>query len=586
MPDLIAQGAEKEQRWRRSLAEADRFDIGRRAGAWSTAWDERISRRHAALCWRGGELEVLQLPEARNPIYYRGRKSTHFTLKPGEYFVIGGTTFSVVDDKVLVSLEHPQPFTEKHFDRAELRRAAFRNPDQRIAALARLPDIISTSATDAELYSRLVSVLLAGITAAKGVALVRRTADSQEIEVLHWDHRSLTGDNFFPSQRLIHQSLNAATSIVHVWNQTTEPTAKFTQQANIDWAFSTPLVGPRCQGYALYAAGSNSAALSASDPEALRDDLKFAELVATTFSRLREAQHAERRLAGLSTFLSPVVLAMLAESDVETVLAPREAELTVLFCDLRGFSRLAEKSAHNLFELLERVSLALGVMTRHILAQGGVIGDFHGDAAMGFWGWPLAQDDAAARACRAALAIREEFAAAAQDSGHRTLADFRIGIGIATGRAVAGKIGTSDQVKVTAFGPVVNLASRLESLTKTVQAPILLEERTAAALQAAEFSAGRLRPVARVCPWGMATPVALSELLPHSQHAGDLHAAQLSNYATALAKFHHRDWSAARAELEPLRAGDPVAAFLWQYMEQFQFQAPADWPGFIAMREK
>ena len=55
--------------------------------------------------------------------------------------------------------------------------------------------------------------------------------------------------------------------------------------------------------------------------------------------------------------------------------------------------------------LLQRVSKALGVMTQHIRQQGGVVGDFQGDAAMGFWGWPLAQPDAVLRTCRAAVAI-------------------------------------------------------------------------------------------------------------------------------------------------------------------------------------
>ena len=88
------------------------------------------------------------------------------------------------------------------------------------------------------------------------------------------------------------------------------------------------------------------------------------------------------------------------------VLAPRETEVAVLFCDLRGFSRHSERSADDLLGLLNRVSQALGVTTHEIREQGGVLGDFHGDAAMGFWGWPLPQPDAAVRACLAALAIR------------------------------------------------------------------------------------------------------------------------------------------------------------------------------------
>ena len=88
----------------------------------------------------------------------------------------------------------------------------------------------------------------------------------------------------------------------------------------------------------------------------------------------------------------------LRQRDPETVLAPRKCEVSVLFCDLRGFSRRTEQEADDLLGLLQRVSDALGVMTRQILAHGGVVGDFHGDAAMGFWGWPLQQEDAIERA--------------------------------------------------------------------------------------------------------------------------------------------------------------------------------------------
>src|SRR5207237_5676449 len=118
-------------------------------------------------------------------------------------------------------------------------------------------------------------------------------------------------------------------------------------------------------------------------------------------------------------------------------LAPRQTEGSVLFCDLRGFSREAEKHADDLMALLERVSKALRVMTGNILDQGGVVGDFQGDAAMGFWGWPLVQPDAAALACKAALGIRALFEANARRPRH-PLAGFQIGIGIATGQADAG----------------------------------------------------------------------------------------------------------------------------------------------------
>src|ERR1700741_1932834 len=102
---------------------------------------------------------------------------------------------------------------------------------------------------------------------------------------------------------------------------------------------------------------------------------------------------------------------------------------------------------------------------------------------MGFWGWPFAQEDAVRRACRAALAICRDYAAVASEHSS-ALADFQVGIGIATGRAVAGMIGTVDQVKVTVFGPVVNLASRLETMTRQLRAAILIDPPNAAVIQA------------------------------------------------------------------------------------------------------
>ena len=79
------------------------------AGPWSVPWDERISRRHVEIDWREGRLHVAVLPEARNPVFHRGRKSGSFELKPGDHFVIGGTTFTLADERVNVSLDVPLP---------------------------------------------------------------------------------------------------------------------------------------------------------------------------------------------------------------------------------------------------------------------------------------------------------------------------------------------------------------------------------------------------------------------------------------------------------------------------------------------
>jgi adenylate cyclase len=286
----------------------------------------------------------------------------------------------------------------------------------------------------------------------------------------------------------------------------------------------------------------------------------------------------EHRQATLSQFFSPVVLETLATQDPEVVLAPRETTVTVMFCDLRGFSRETERSADDLLELLQRVSNALGVMTHHIRAEGGVVGDFQGDAAMGFWGWPLPQPDAVPRTARTAVAVRAAFEATA---------GFHAGIGIATGRAVAGKIGTVDQVKVTVFGPVVNLASRLERMTKILRAPVLMDEATAKAVRTqVSPEVARVRRLAVVLPYGLDTPLAVSELLPPFSADPQLSDEHLGFYEAALDAFVAGRWPEAFRLLHSIPAEDRAKDFLTVYIAGRNRTPPANWNGVIALEEK
>ena len=272
--------------------------------------------------------------------------------------------------------------------------------------------------------------------------------------------------------------------------------------------------------------------------------------------------------------------------DPDQVLAPREANVSVLFCDLRGFSKQSEESADQLLELLRRVSDALGVMTHQILARDGVVGDFHGDAAMGFWGWPFESGNAVSNAIQAALAIRSEFEAAAAIPDH-PLAGFRTGLGIATGKAVAGRIGTVDQVKVTVFGPVVNLAARLESMTKQLRATILIDEATATRVRSEiPPSIARVRRVARVLPYGINTPLMVSELIPPEGPDSILTNAHVAAYEQAVDALQAGQWSEAFRLLHQVPAEDRVKDFLTVFIAQHGRTPPADWQAFIPMPEK
>ena len=621
MPDLIAQGPSPSDRWRRPLPKDPSTHqpvvLGRTATGWAVPWDDRISRNHVRLFWNGSRLEVAKLIDARNPIFVKGLRQDEFDIGIGDHFVIGQTTFSLVDQRVrMLSQSDELPaLTEHTYAPAQLRQARYRDADRRIEVLSRVPEIISSSSSDEEMCARVVNVLMQGIQQASFVAIVtdqpsgetnvsklkesvakgKSTSEINEfgIRLLHWDSRNLLGHQFSPSAQLIHQAITSRQSVLHVWSRGIDSNQSYTQSENVDWAFCTPINSEACPGWAIYAAGdfANMLPQHARDATAaiamdLQDDLKFAELTATTLGSLRQTRLLQRRQDSLRPFFAPVVQKALATRDPDEVLAPREANVSVLFCDLRGFSRQSEESGDRLLELLRRVSDALGVMTHHILDRNGVVGDFHGDAAMGFWGWPLETQSSVLQAAQAALAIRAEFEAAAAIEKN-ALSGFRAGLGIATGRAVAGRIGTVDQVKVTVFGPVVNLASRLESMTKQLRAPILMDEATAIRVRKEVApSIARTRRVARVLPVGMTTPLMVSELLPPEGPDVILTDAHITAYEKALDGLQDGNWGEAFRLLHQVPAEDRVKDFLTVFIAQHGRTAPPDWQGFIRLPEK
>lgn len=583
MPELIAQGVQPEHRWRRKLAEGQTYVVGRHAGGFSTPWDEHISRRHVELSMASGLLTVSKLEEARNPLFFQGRSKKRCSLRPGQHFVIGSTTFTFVDELMTLMAESP-PVTEHTFAIKQLKATAFQDATRRIDVLSRLPEIIPGDISDEELCSRLVSFLLSGVPRAAWVAVVACPSSGEATGplVLHWDQRRDLSTAVSLSENLIRQAIESSATVAHVWSNPAQESSNSAAGETVSWAFCTPLRHESSRGWCLYVAGVELPEADAPhDPADLQDDAKFTELVADIVGRLRELTRLERRQAALSQFISPVVLQQLSDDDPDRLLVPRETEVSVLFCDLRGFSRVSEQSSRDLRGLLQRVSLALGVMTHQILEWGGVIGDFHGDSAMGFWGWPLEQPDRIERACRAALAISADFEAAAAQPNH-ALANFRIGMGLATGRAVAGSIGTVDQVKITVFGPVVNLAARLQELTKQLRAPILIDAATAEVIRRqVPRNVARVRRVAQIRPRGMDSPVQVSQLLPPAASYPLLADEHIAVYEAALDALQAGKWEDAFALLHHVPAEDRVKDFLTIFIAQHHRTPPANWDGVV-----
>jgi adenylate cyclase len=201
--------------------------------------------------------------------------------------------------------------------------------------------------------------------------------------------------------------------------------------------------------------------------------------------------------------VSPEVAAQLLRDGA--TLGGQEREVTILFADLRGFTSLCEKlPAPELLTLLNRY---LDRMSTAIEAQGGVIDKFIGDAIMALFGAPVAQGDPADRALAAALAMERALAAFNAELAAEGRPPLGIGIGINTACVVAGNIGSHRRLNYSVIGDGVNVAARLESLTRTAdyRTNIITSAATAAALR--EPTRFSLRDLGSLQVKGRAEPV-------------------------------------------------------------------------------
>jgi adenylate cyclase len=201
--------------------------------------------------------------------------------------------------------------------------------------------------------------------------------------------------------------------------------------------------------------------------------------------------------------VSPEVAAQLLRDGA--ALGGQEREVTILFADLRGFTTLSEKlPAPELLTLLNRY---LDRMSNEIEAHGGIIDKFIGDGIMALFGAPVAQGDAADRALAAALAMERALAELNRELAAEGRPPLAIGVGVNTARVVAGNIGSHRRLNYSVVGDGVNIAARLESLTRTAAycTNIIASAATLAALRAPKKISPR--PLGPVQVKGRAEPV-------------------------------------------------------------------------------
>ncbi len=157
-------------------------------------------------------------------------------------------------------------------------------------------------------------------------------------------------------------------------------------------------------------------------------------------------------------------------------LAPVEREVTVMFSDIRGFTGMSEGMGPR--EVLVMLDDYFGRMSQIVKGHDGVVGKFLGDGMLAFWGVPDHLEDHAVRAVRAARDMRKALRELNQYREKDGLPAIRVGIGIHTGTVAAGMLGGQLQAEYTIIGDAVNVASRIEGLTKELDTDVLISETT------------------------------------------------------------------------------------------------------------
>jgi adenylate cyclase len=289
-------------------------------------------------------------------------------------------------------------------------------------------------------------------------------------------------------------------------------------------------------------------------------------------------------------YVDPKVVAGLIERPELTGSSGDRRNMTVYFCDMKGFTTLSEEiTPASLVTLLNRY---FTLMSEEIRKRGGVVDKYMGDAVMAFWGPPfVAADQQARMACEAALAQAARFegfiAEVPELLGYKKFVpDIGIRIGIATGDVIVGNIGSAVSMNYTVMGDTVNTASRIEGINRIYGTHILINEATAQAVRGMFL----LREVDRIVVKGRSTWVSVFEVLGDAIAETSELAALIERYENGLAAYRARDWTAAKAHfracLDIAPHDGPADAMIARIAEYEAAPPPEDWDGAFTMQEK
>jgi adenylate cyclase len=304
------------------------------------------------------------------------------------------------------------------------------------------------------------------------------------------------------------------------------------------------------------------------------------------YRALVEEKEKRRVRGAFQQYLSPEVIRLVLENP--DLVKPRKTEITVMFSDVRGFTSISEKlDAQELAALLNEY---LTEMTQIVFRHDGTLDKYIGDAVMAFWGAPIEDRDHATKGCHAALEMitrLKEMQNKWRSEGRPVL---DIGVGLCTGVASVGNMGSTLRYGYTALGDTVNLSSRIEGLNKEYATHILLSDTTYSAVEDPLLV---FRELDLIRVKGKSQPVILYELVAArgtaEGDAPDLEQ-RLEFFAQGRACYRERRWQDAQIVFEKLleRWPDdgPARMYLNRCKEYFVAGPEENWDGVYVMTHK
>lgn len=282
-------------------------------------------------------------------------------------------------------------------------------------------------------------------------------------------------------------------------------------------------------------------------------------------------------------YVPPELVDEMARDPAKYSMEGKNEVLTVLFTDIRGFTSIAEGlDPKALAALLNEFLTAMSLVIRN---HRGTLDKYMGDAIMAFWGAPVADPQHASHALAAALAMQAELARLNPAFKARGWKEIKIGVGLNTGPMNVGDMGSRLRKAYTVMGDAVNLASRVEGLTKEYGAPIIVGQATREAVTGIVF-----RELDRVRVKGKDEPVAIFEPIGPENQVGRERVEELKLWSQALKLYRARSWDQAELilfNLQRLYPGTPLYSLYADRVARYRHESPGPgWDGVTAFETK